>query len=539
MGMPPWPVADGDTDCDGFPDSIATIGKAPESYIGTDAAQPCAATSAPDDEADPDAWPVDLNDDQVVNGADIGRFGVAYAKRVAWGPFGPQSLPGERFDFNGNGIINGQDIGRYALYYNMACSPIPTPTPTAGPPTPTPTAAPPCAALPTPAPSFAPWQTPPVAGNYTLTLLPADAAVDKLTDVIPVPNDPGRAVITSETGEIWTVCLGDNSPRQEIADLTDVVRDFNGTWDGDEGLVSFVFDPIDPSLVYVDYSMGQTYLGATPNADTVRSRISRFQIVNGQLDRSSEKVILDIYQPGQWHNGDALVFGPDGMLYIGSGDGGAGAFRGQTLDDLYGAVLRIDVHSGDPYAIPADNPFADGLGGNADEVWLYGLRNPWRFSFDGDRMWLTDVGETAWEEVNIGERGANYGWDTMEGPECFLPLGPTPTPGPTCSAAGLATPRAAYYHSDGCSITGGHVYHGAAMPELDGYYIYGDWCRGKVWALNTTNDAANPILIADTDLHIVSWAISAEGEIVAVNYHNPNYLPPGATPGIYRLERLP
>jgi glucose/arabinose dehydrogenase len=539
--LPAWIVPEDDSDCDGFPDTIGSTGRAPETAIGTDPTMHCANTHAANDEPPPDAMPPDMNDDQVVNGQDTGKFRDVFL-----------SLEGDarysaRFDFTGDGQINGADLGRIARHYNTKCSPIgesgaptPTPTPSPTPPlTPTPTPAPVCnapAAVTTPAVSPGSF---PQAGNYTMKLLPADANATRITNVVPVPNDAGLAIITSEEGKVWTVCLSDNRPKQEIADFTDIVRDMNNGHDSDEGLVAFVFDPTDPSLVYINYSMGQTYLNGPPNAQTVRSRISRFHLVNGQIDRSSEEVIIDIYQPWEWHNADALVFGPDGMLYIGSGDGGGSAGAGQSLDDLWGAILRVDVHSGSPYVIPPDNPFVDGPGGNADEVWAYGLRNPWRFSFDGNKMWLADVGEQDFEEVNIGAAGANYGWQEMEGFLCYPPPTSFPTPVPSCNTAGMATPRAIYSHSSGagCAIAGGYVYRGTEMPELDGYYIYGDWCTGHIWGLDTNSNFSAPILLATTDMHVVTWGVTAEGELVAANYTNDSYFPGVA--GIYELKRLP
>jgi glucose/arabinose dehydrogenase len=428
-------------------------------------------------------------------------------------------------------------------------TPTPTPTPTVRPtlsPTPTPTARPACGALPA-ADGGVSVAAVPQANNYKMTLLPADAGVDKLTNVVPVPNVPGLAVITREGGQIWTVCLKNDDQRQLLADLSDVVRDIHANADSDEGLVGFAFDPSDASIVYVDYSMppddGPTatapYLSGngTPAPNTVRSRISRFHIVGGELDRDNEEVILDIYQPWEWHNADGLEFGPDGMLYIGSGDGGSNSAKGQSLDDLWGAILRIDVHSGTPYSIPPDNPFVASPTTAAKEVWAYGLRNPWRFSFDsapGGKMWIADVGENSYEEVDIGQAGANYGWNVMEGYQCFAPPGGTPTP---CSTAGLSTPRAVYTHAGGnCAIQGGYVYHGSAMPELDGYFIYGDFCTGRIWAVDTQDDQSDPILLTDSDIHPVSWAITSDGDIVAVNYTRAPYFL--GTPGVYKLERV-
>jgi glucose/arabinose dehydrogenase len=422
--------------------------------------------------------------------------------------------------------------------------------------TPTPTATPgsECPALPSAAvPAGAP--STPITGGYTLSLLPADAQIDKISNLVPVSDDPARAILITERGELFNVCLTSNMPRVQIGNFRDVVRDKAGRAESDEGMTGFAFDPLDPDVAYLVYSLPpdngtsptpEYLIGtATPGPKTVRSRISRVHLVDGEIDRSSEEVLLDVYQPFKWHNVDDVVFGPDGMLYIGSGDGGFDNNAGQTLDDLFGAILRIDVHSGDPYSIPADNPFNDGAGRNRDEVWAYGLRNPWRFSFDGEQMWIADVGENNFEEVNAGQAGANYGWPITEGHECYLPNYPTPTPGPPCNAIGLATPRAVYDHNDGgCAITGGHVYHGASMPELNGYYIYGDWCSGRIWGFDTDDNAAPPILLADTNIHIVSWAQTADGEMLAVNYGDiarPGLFPTppvGASTGIYQLQRL-
>jgi glucose/arabinose dehydrogenase len=426
----------------------------------------------------------------------------------------------------------------------------PTPTPTATPThtlTPTPTATPVvCGSLPQAVGDVIAAGAAPVANGYTMTKLPADAGVDKLTNVVPVPGDPGLAIITSEPGKIWVVCLNDDRARVQIADFTDVVRDKNVGQETDEGLTGLIFEPGDPSIVYMVYSMpgtGSTYMQATetPAADAVRSRIARYHIVGGEIDRSSEEIILDIYQSYKWHQGDDLAFGPDGMLYIATGDSGFG-FYGQTLSDLHGAILRIDVHSTAPYTVPTDNPFY-GQAGKRSEIWSYGFRNPWRFSFDGSEMWITDVGERSYEEVNIGEKGANYGWHITEGHICAPDNNATPPP--TCNTTGLETPRAVYAHGANCAITGGHVYRGDAMPELDGYYIYGDWCSGRIWALDTNDDDSDPIQLADTNMHPVSWAITNEGEIVAASYFDaarPSLFPPpppDGLPGIYKLERLP
>ena len=213
--------------------------------------------------------------------------------------------------------------------------------------------------------------------------------------------------------------------------------------------------------------------------------VSRFQASSDpdRADPASETVLLTIDHPGSSHNGGQVLFGPDGFLYIAVGDGGSrdgnDSGRGQSLSDLLGNILRIDVASGEPYISPPDNPFVTTAGARP-EIWSYGLRNPWRFSFDrltGD-LYIADVGEQRWEEVNVSAasegagRGANYGWSTVEGTDCMHEEG--------CDQAGLVPPVHKYDHDSGCSITGGYVYRGNGVPALQGQYVYADFCEGWV-----------------------------------------------------------
>ncbi len=215
------------------------------------------------------------------------------------------------------------------------------------------------------------------------------------------------------------------------------------------------------------------------------TRVSTFRISAdpNRADPGSESVLLTQEQPSAFHNGGQILFGPDGFLYIGLGDGGSreGNDRGraQSLDDLLGSILRIDPRSGVPYSVPPDNPFV-GRAGARPEIWSYGLRNPWRFSFDrstGD-LYIADVGERRWEEINVSGaaaaagRGANYGWSRMEGTDCVNSAG--------CDQSGLTGPLVQYDHDDGCSITGGYVYRGSQIPSLQGHYLYSDFCEGWV-----------------------------------------------------------
>jgi glucose/arabinose dehydrogenase len=196
-------------------------------------------------------------------------------------------------------------------------------------------------------------------------------------------------------------------------------------------------------------------------------------------DPASGSTILGLTQPYSNHNGGMIAFGPDGYLYFGLGDGGSGGDpqgTGQDRSDLLGSILRLDVSGGGAYAIPADNPYATSTSFR-HELWNWGLRNPWRFSFDrqnGD-LYIADVGQNAWEEVNVQPAGSgggeNYGWNLMEGDHCY-------TSG--CSQAGLTLPVLEYGHNQGCSVTGGYVYRGSAIPALVGHYVYADYCGGWV-----------------------------------------------------------
>lgn len=203
-------------------------------------------------------------------------------------------------------------------------------------------------------------------------------------------------------------------------------------------------------------------------------------------DRDSERVLLRVPQPASNHNGGMIAFGPDGMLYVGMGDGGGRNDQfgqAQRADTLLGAMLRIDVDGGEPYAVPADNPFATGEGG-AQEVWAVGLRNPWRFSFDGELLYVADVGQSSWEEIDVTslEPGLNFGWSIREGSECFRQAG--------CQSDGLVAPVLQYDHGEGCSVTGGVVYRGRAIPELVGHYLYADYCGGWVRSFRLEDGAA-------------------------------------------------
>jgi glucose/arabinose dehydrogenase len=279
--------------------------------------------------------------------------------------------------------------------------------------------------------------------------------------------------------------------------------------DGNErGLLGLAFHPnyAENGYFFVNYT-----------GDSGDTFISRFQVSAdpSQADPGSEKVLLRIGQPFPNHNGGHLVFGPDGYLYIGTGDGGSGGDpqgNAQNPNTLLGKLLRIDVDFGDPYTIPVDNP-ADG--GRQSEIWASGLRNPWRFSFDrltGD-LYVGDVGQNQWEEIDFLEAGsspgANFGWDYWEG---FHPFEGSPP-----SDLAPIIPIWEYDHSLGCSVTGGVVYRGS-LPDWQGIYLYGDFCSGYVWGLLMDSDGSwQNQLLFETNANITSFGEDQTGEVYLVN----------------------
>jgi len=275
---------------------------------------------------------------------------------------------------------------------------------------------------------------------------------------------------------------------------------------GERGLLGLAFHPAFATnyKFYVNYT--------DINGNTVVAEYRRNSL-NPDRANGSGRVLLRVTQPYANHNGGMLAFGPDGYLYIGLGDGGSAGDpgnRAQNIGSLLGKILRIDVNHRTgtlQYGIPSTNPFV-GRSGD-DRIWSYGLRNPWRFSFDrttGD-LWIGDVGQDRYEEIDRstrasgGGRGRNYGWRVMEGRACYSP--------PTgCNTSGKTMPLAVYSHTYGCSVTGGYVYRGAQYPAMAGAYIFGDYCSGRIWAVVAGGSATQtPRLLLDT-----SHAISSFGE---------------------------
>lgn len=292
----------------------------------------------------------------------------------------------------------------------------------------------------------------------------------------------GRLFVGTQHGTIHVFGPNsDGSDRQLFADLRDRVS-FDPKIN-EEGFLGLAFHPdfATTGEVFVNYT------GLHEGDRERRSVVSRFRVSPNdanRLDIESEEILLEIPQPFWNHNGGTVTFGPDGCLYICLGDGGAAfdpQMNSQNLQSLLGKILRIDIdrqEGGRPYAIPADNPFVGHPQLARGEIWAYGLRNVWRLSFDRKTgaAWAGDVGQDQWEEINLIERGGNYGWNLREGRHPFGPGG-----FPACRK--LLDPIWEYDHSVGKSITGGHVYRGKAIPELSGHYLYGEYVTGQIWAL--------------------------------------------------------
>jgi glucose/arabinose dehydrogenase len=293
---------------------------------------------------------------------------------------------------------------------------------------------------------------------------------------LAAPDGDARLFVVEQAGRIRIV-RGGRLLATPFLDITDRVRS-----GGEQGLLSIAFHPRYRSngFLFVNYTDLQ--------GDT---RVERYRVGSDpdRADASSARRLLHIEQPYANHNGGHMLFGPDGMLYVGIGDGGSGGDphgNGQNRGSPLGKLLRIDVDHGEPYGIPAGNPFA-GRAGMRPEIWAWGLRNPWRFCFDPPTglLYIADVGQNRWEEIHVApadRAGLNYGWNIMEGAHCYR--------APRCDRAGLELPVLEYDHSQGCSITGGFVYRGRDVPELIGHYVYADYCHGWIRSFRYARGAA-------------------------------------------------
>ncbi len=316
------------------------------------------------------------------------------------------------------------------------------------------------------------------------------------------PEDgSNRLFVVEQDGRIIVFENHENTSNYQVfLDLKDRIL-----YGGERGLLGLTFHP--------NYTLNGyffIYYSETGTGDSILSRIKVNSSDPNIANKSSEIILVKISQPYSNHNGGQISFGPDGYLYIALGDGGGNgdpASNGQNRKTLLGSILRIDVDSAFPYAIPTDNPFYNNSEGWVEEIFAFGFRNPWRFSFDGNTgsLWAADVGQSSWEEIDVVEKGKNYGWNTMEGTHDFN-LG--------TNVSQLVDPLYEYSHSLGNSITGGYVYRGSILTDLIGKYIYADYVSGRIWALEySEGNVVNNTELIDTDLQIPSFGVDAHNEL--------------------------
>jgi glucose/arabinose dehydrogenase len=353
-----------------------------------------------------------------------------------------------------------------------------------------------------------PAETVPLDAIGDLVLEPVGEGFTSPVFVTARPGDD-RLYVANQEGTVQSMNR-DGSDVQLVLDIRDRVW-----FAGERGLLGLAFHPDDPERAFVHYSRSGDFA----------TTIVEYHMPTDGSDPERVQLILRHPQPAGNHNGGMIAFGPDGYLYVALGDGGGGGDQyrnGQDRFTLLGAILRIDVDSGDPYAIPSGNPFADGSDG-APEVFFWGLRNPWRFSFDGTDLWVADVGQGSWEEINrvgLDMPGANLGWPILEGTHCY------DGPEELCEDDAFLGPIHEYSHDGGkCSVTGGYVYRGANHPELDGVYFFGDYCSTEIMAIRVEGGEVTDSRIFATGLeHLSSFGVDHDGELYVT-----------AASGVYRI----
>lgn len=354
------------------------------------------------------------------------------------------------------------------------------------------------------------------AGDTEIVPAYSNLSFDSSVFLAAVPGN-NRLAVVEQAGRIKVFADDEN------ADSTTTVLDISDqiVFRGEQGLLGLAFDPDfeQNRLIYLNYSM------ARPRRNVISSM--RWDAATDAVQVSTERIIIEIDQPFSNHNGGMLAFGSDGYLYIGVGDGGSGGDpkgHGQDTQTLLGNLLRLDVHpdnTDQPYAIPADNPFVDDVCCKP-EIYSYGWRNPYRFSFDSEtgELWVPDVGQNAIEEINKVVAGGNYGWNAYEGTLRYAK-------GVVIESNDLQQPVFEYEHNEGRSITGGYVYRGSTVPSLNGQYIYGDYASGKIWSLDLDYQGNTRNTLLGNVRGPTGFGETADGDVVIVTHNS----------GLYRFKQ--
>lgn len=370
------------------------------------------------------------------------------------------------------------------------------------------------------------------APAYTLEDAFPNLSFVRPVDIRNAGDGSHRLFVVEQTGKI--LVFSDKSTAPSASTFLDITSEVAAPG-GEMGLLGLAFHP-----QYTTNGTFFVYYTATTGTGNV-ARVSRFHVSaadSNAADPASETVLLEMSERMANHNGGGLCFDGNGYLCIGVGDeGGEGDYfeNGQNRATLQGSILRLDVdqnvNTPPYYGIPPDNPFAGNTDGYREEIYAYGMRNPWRISYDAnaDHLWVADVGQDSWEEIDIVTAGGNYGWNCREGKHPYT--GPPGSPSPACQgASGFVDPVWEYSHQVGESITGGYVYHGSRLPALDGHYVYGDFTTGKVWALAAGDAPGSTQLLVDTSLYLPTFGTSEDGELFVAAY-----LSDGTPTAIYRL----
>jgi glucose/arabinose dehydrogenase len=374
------------------------------------------------------------------------------------------------------------------------------------------------AAVPSVEPPTRTEPAPPAAPGDLIKLTLITSGLSSPVYVTHAGDGTNRLFIVEKTGRIRILQNGQLLAKPFL-DISDRVS--RGS---EQGLLGLAFHPNfrGNHKVYVNFT---DRLG-----DTIITEYQTYFGNTNLVKPSTRRRILKVDQPYENHNGGGMNFGPDGFLYIGLGDGGSGGDpgnRAQNKETLLGKMLRIGINGSTGsrhYKIPGSNPFVGTSGWDA--IWMYGLRNPWRWSFDrstGD-LWIGDVGQNSWEEIDHGVdsghgpgKGVNWGWRVLEGTHCY-------PSGNSCNTSGKAMPVIEYAHSGGrCSVTGGYVYRGAAIPSIQGDYLYGDFCSGEIWGLDNPYTSPTPVLLLDTSLLVSSFGEDRNGELYVTDLNGRLY----------------